>query len=223
MNAMPAYVGWLDTAGIKWAGGFLGNASLGLPYISSLILLIDPQTGQFRAILDGAPITSLRTGAQTALPLRRLFGGPAIRLGLFGAGAQGRTQTRAVAEAFDFEPLDGVRHPPGGRRTVRSRDAVRGQGANRHRRFPSAGGQRGRRRDLRHAIQGQVGQAGVVEAGSGPVPMAPIKNAKTRSSCGRTRSAWTMSANACTAARCGSRTKPERSTRRTSMRRSARW
>ncbi|HOC82466.1 MAG TPA: ornithine cyclodeaminase family protein, partial [Synergistales bacterium] len=25
MNAMPAYVGWLDTAGIKWAGGFLGE------------------------------------------------------------------------------------------------------------------------------------------------------------------------------------------------------
>ena len=25
MNAMPAYVGWTDSAGIKWAGGFLGK------------------------------------------------------------------------------------------------------------------------------------------------------------------------------------------------------
>ena len=25
MNAMPAYVGSLDSAGIKWAGGFLGE------------------------------------------------------------------------------------------------------------------------------------------------------------------------------------------------------
>ena len=25
MNAMPAYIGWLDSAGIKWAGGFLGE------------------------------------------------------------------------------------------------------------------------------------------------------------------------------------------------------
>ena len=64
MNAMPAYVGWLDSAGIKWAGGFLGNAALGLPYISSLILLIDPRDGQFRAVLDGALITNLRTGLE---------------------------------------------------------------------------------------------------------------------------------------------------------------
>jgi alanine dehydrogenase len=105
MNAMPAYVGWLDSAGIKWAGGFLGNAALGLPYISSLILLIDPKTGQFRAVLDGALITNLRTGAQSAVPLKRFLSGPTIRLGLFGAGAQGRTQTRAVAEVFDIELL----------------------------------------------------------------------------------------------------------------------
>ena len=40
MNAMPAYVGWLDSAGIKWAGGFLGERKkLGFPYITSLILL----------------------------------------------------------------------------------------------------------------------------------------------------------------------------------------
>ncbi len=25
MNAMPAYIGWSDTAGIKWAGGNLGE------------------------------------------------------------------------------------------------------------------------------------------------------------------------------------------------------
>jgi len=25
MNAMPAYIGWLDVAGIKWAGGNLGK------------------------------------------------------------------------------------------------------------------------------------------------------------------------------------------------------
>ena len=25
MNAMPAYVGWKDSAGLKWAGGLLGE------------------------------------------------------------------------------------------------------------------------------------------------------------------------------------------------------
>ena len=87
MNAMPAYVGWLDSAGIKWAGGFLDNQQVGLPYISSMILLIDPKTGQFRAVMDGALITNLRTGGQSAVPLKYLHPGKAFRLGLFGAGA----------------------------------------------------------------------------------------------------------------------------------------
>lgn len=105
MNAMPAYVGWLDIAGIKWAGGFLDNHKIGLSYISSMILLIDPRTGQFRAAMDGALITNLRTGAQSAVALKYIHTGPSIRLGLFGAGAQGRTQTRAVAEVFAIQAL----------------------------------------------------------------------------------------------------------------------
>jgi ornithine cyclodeaminase/alanine dehydrogenase len=105
MNAMPAYVGWLDSAGIKWAGGFLDNQKVGLPYISSMILLIDPKTGQFRAAMDGALITNLRTGAQSAVALKYLHPKKSLRLGLYGAGAQGRTQTRAMAELFQIETL----------------------------------------------------------------------------------------------------------------------
>jgi len=30
MNAMPAYVGWLDSAGLKWVGGFRDNVTRGL-------------------------------------------------------------------------------------------------------------------------------------------------------------------------------------------------
>jgi ornithine cyclodeaminase/alanine dehydrogenase len=90
MNAMPAYVGWLDSAGLKWVGGFRDNVSHGLPFITSLTLLIDPRTGRFLSVMDGALITSLRTGAQAAVPLRRLYGGHRIRIGLYGAGAQGR-------------------------------------------------------------------------------------------------------------------------------------
>lgn len=106
MNAMPAYVGWLDTAGIKWAGGFLGERKkLGLPYITSLILLIDPRVGNFKAVMDGEWITSMRTGAQTAVSLKYLHKGSSIRLGLYGAGGQGHTQTEAVAAVFDIEEV----------------------------------------------------------------------------------------------------------------------
>lgn len=104
MNAMPAYVGWADTAGIKWAGGFLGERKkAGLPYITSLIMIIDPKIGNFRAVMDGAYITNMRTGAQTAVALKYMYKkGKSLRLGLYGAGMQGHTQTQAIAELFDI-------------------------------------------------------------------------------------------------------------------------
>lgn len=106
MNAMPAYVGWLDSAGIKWAGGFLGaRKKMGLPYITSLILLIDPKIGNFRAVMDGAHITNLRTGAQTAVALKHLYPKKNLRLGLYGAGMQGHTQTMAIAELFHIDEV----------------------------------------------------------------------------------------------------------------------
>jgi ornithine cyclodeaminase/alanine dehydrogenase len=106
MNAMPAYVGWLDSAGIKWAGGFLGERKKkGLPYITSLTLLIDPHMGNFKAVMDGAMITNMRTGAQTAVSLKYLFQKKAINIGLYGAGMQGHTQTMAISELFDIDGL----------------------------------------------------------------------------------------------------------------------
>jgi len=107
MNAMPAYVGWLDSAGIKWAGGMLGERKkLGLPYITSLIMLINPRVGNFTAIMDGALITNWRTGAQTAVALKYLHRKQSIRIGLYGAGMQGHTQTMAIAELFDIEEVN---------------------------------------------------------------------------------------------------------------------
>ncbi|MCF7936199.1 MAG: ornithine cyclodeaminase family protein [Synergistales bacterium] len=107
MNAMPAYVGWQDIAGIKWAGGFLGERrKQGLPYITSLILLLNPKVGDFKAVMDGAHITNLRTGAQTAVALKYLYPSKKnIKIGLYGAGMQGHTQTMAIAELFTIDEV----------------------------------------------------------------------------------------------------------------------
>lgn len=111
MNAMPAYIGWTDIAGIKWAGGNLGERKrLGLPYVTSLIMLIDPKVGNFIAVMDGAFITNMRTGAQTAVALKYIFNNGSsekkpIKLGLYGAGMQGHTQTLAISELFDIEEV----------------------------------------------------------------------------------------------------------------------
>ena len=111
MNAMPAYTGFSDTAGIKWAGGNLGlRKDLKLPYVTSLIMLINPRLGNFTAVMDGAHITNMRTGAQTAIALKYLFNGGSdekkdIRIGLYGAGMQGHTQTLAISRKFNIKEL----------------------------------------------------------------------------------------------------------------------
>ncbi|HCL78919.1 MAG TPA: alanine dehydrogenase [Synergistaceae bacterium] len=106
INSMPAYVGWVDTAGIKWAGGWMDNPSQGLPYVSAIIVLVNPRNGIFTGVMDGTLITNLRTGAQTAVALKYLYPGrQSLTVGLFGAGVQGRTQTRAISSLFSIEEL----------------------------------------------------------------------------------------------------------------------
>ena len=105
-NAMPAYIGWQDMAGMKWAGGLKARPANGLPYITSMILLIDFPNGNFVATMDGEWITAMRTGAQSACALKYMLGaGKKITLGLCGAGAQGHTQVLAVSQWFEIEEL----------------------------------------------------------------------------------------------------------------------
>ena len=105
LNAMPAYIHSQKSAGIKCVGGSLNNPGWGLPYIIALILLFDPETGIFRCVMDGEVITNYRTGAQAAVAAKYLTDKRRITLGIYGAGAQGRTQLMAFDAAFELEKI----------------------------------------------------------------------------------------------------------------------
>lgn len=106
VNAMPAYIGWQDMAGLKWVGGFDGERKeADLPFITGLIILIEPHIGTFVAAMDGTHITNVRTGAQTAAALRYLVDKPSVTVGMYGAGVQARMNTLAIAEVFDISKL----------------------------------------------------------------------------------------------------------------------
>jgi ornithine cyclodeaminase/alanine dehydrogenase-like protein (mu-crystallin family) len=98
IHAMPAiYRGATladDLVGMKWVAGFATNTALGLPGISAVVVLNDPETGIPTAILDGGPITAQRTAAVSGVAIRR-FGpsvmGRAPRAALIGAGVQGHS------------------------------------------------------------------------------------------------------------------------------------
>ena len=105
MNAMPAYLGDVDMAGIKWAGGFQDNYKVGLPYISAIILLINPKNGIFLAAMDGVYITAIRTGAASAICAKALARKDASILGIIGAGVQGRMHLRAFQQVFKLKEV----------------------------------------------------------------------------------------------------------------------
>ncbi len=93
--AMPAYVHGDDQYATKLVGVHEDNAKRGLPTIHAQIVLTDAQTGVPEAFMAGTTITNARTGCIGALAVRELA--PAeITLGVIGAGAQARWQTRAI-------------------------------------------------------------------------------------------------------------------------------
>ena len=70
----------------------------GLPNVMVLVLLNDPETGKPEAILEGTFITAMRTGAAGGVATKYLARRDANAVGIFGAGAQARTQLEAIKE-----------------------------------------------------------------------------------------------------------------------------
>ena len=101
VHAMPCYVGGaLDMAGLKCVCGYPQNSQKGLPALSGIWTLIDPETGLIRAVMDAGWITAWRTGAASGVYARH-FGAPQTKtVAVIGLGVQGRMNLRAMAEVF---------------------------------------------------------------------------------------------------------------------------
>ena len=100
IHAMPAYIPALNAAGVKWVSGFPGNHKKGLPYITGLLILNDPETGIPVSVMDCVWITAVRTGAATALSARYLARPESSVVGVLGCGVQGRTNVEALNTLF---------------------------------------------------------------------------------------------------------------------------
>ena len=100
IHAMPAYIGGMQSAGVKWVGGNPANPARGLPYISGLIILNDVDTCVPYAVMDCTWITGYRTGAAPAVAARHLARPDSASAGIVACGFQGRTNLLALAEVF---------------------------------------------------------------------------------------------------------------------------
>ena len=75
------------------------NAERGLPTIHALVVWFDTDTGRPMALLDGAAVTAMRTGAASGVATRLLARTDAETLTVLGAGGQAEWQIRAVLAA----------------------------------------------------------------------------------------------------------------------------
>lgn len=100
LQAMPAWVEAAHAAGVKWVSAFPKNKERGLPALSGLIILNDPETGLPEAILDAAWITAARTGAATAVAARALARPDSQTVGVLGAGVQARANVVSLKQVL---------------------------------------------------------------------------------------------------------------------------
>lgn len=138
IHAMPAYLRDDDVAALKWVAGYPGNKERGLPYITGLIVLNDPETGVPAAIMDGAEITAARTAAASGVCIRRFAPEGWSRAAVLGAGEQGRFHAEVLRQlnpevtirGWDPHPEripslgDNVEGAPGPREAVQAAEVV---------------------------------------------------------------------------------------------------
>jgi ornithine cyclodeaminase/alanine dehydrogenase-like protein (mu-crystallin family) len=98
---MPARLS--DALTVKVVSIFGGNPARGLPRIQATVLVMNPETGEAQALLEGATLTALRTGATSGLATDLLARPDAHVVSIFGAGVQGRTQLEAVCTVREIE------------------------------------------------------------------------------------------------------------------------
>jgi len=87
---------------IKIASGFHGNLNLGLPPYDGMMLVFSQKTAQLESILlDECYLTNVRTAAAGAVAAKYLAPRTVKRIGVFGAGVQGRMQVEALLPVID--------------------------------------------------------------------------------------------------------------------------
>jgi ornithine cyclodeaminase/alanine dehydrogenase-like protein (mu-crystallin family) len=93
---MPSLLVESDDLAVKIVSVFPENVHNELATIHAVVIVLDPQTGQPQAILEGSSLTAIRTGAASGAATDLLAREDAKTVAIFGTGVQARTQLEAV-------------------------------------------------------------------------------------------------------------------------------
>ncbi len=96
MGMMPGVLQHPACHGIKLVSLFPGNPAAGQSSHQGAMVLFEPQHGAAIAVMDGGPLTALRTAAASAVATRALARADAAILAIIGAGEQARHHLDAM-------------------------------------------------------------------------------------------------------------------------------
>jgi len=104
---MPAFVAdpGGDAMAVKVASLFDGNPGRGLARIQAAVVAFEPTTGRPVALLEGATLTAIRTGAASGAATDLLARPRSRTVAVFGAGVQARAQLEAVCTVRRIEAV----------------------------------------------------------------------------------------------------------------------
>ncbi|MEM2227395.1 MAG: alanine dehydrogenase [Candidatus Bathyarchaeia archaeon] len=103
---MPAYLESLNISGVKIVNTHPENRKkYGLPTVTGIIVLADPETGAILAILDATWITLIKTAAASAIATKYLARSDSKTLGLVGAGLQAIAHVEALSYVMDVDKV----------------------------------------------------------------------------------------------------------------------
>ncbi len=95
----------VNRAGVKVVGDFIDNYQRGYPSELATLLLLDPETGAPRAIIEASGITDMRTGAVTAVGAKHLARKNSRVLGHIGARGSSYWNVRLLDSLFRFDEI----------------------------------------------------------------------------------------------------------------------
>ncbi len=105
IKPFSGYLEGEDLAYVKTYSFYEGNQQKGLPVTDSIVLLFEAATGLLVCHMEANWITTLKTGASTAITAKHLARADSKIATIFGAGGQGRSHLLGLAEVFELEEV----------------------------------------------------------------------------------------------------------------------
>lgn len=102
---MPAYLAESNALGMKIVTVFPENQKKNLPTVLAAVFVLDSETGQPLAMIEGSSLTALRTGAASGVATDLLAREEARVVAIFGAGQQAYTQLEAVCTVRSIQKV----------------------------------------------------------------------------------------------------------------------